>query len=695
MIAFSIFFEQSREYIFRHTNEAMRPIIAAMFAELTTLGFISVLVFVAFKIPYLTTLSTTMFGKGEGTELSDLGDVVHMTLFLIMIFFLAMSLGLVYLGAAIQRQWRLWETTNVTKLPASIVKYVEHIASAPFYTNFMTLRLPLPYRVLVYKATRDHFVRKHVPHVPDFDFPAYLSACLGHIIAELVEIPMTTWLAFEILLLVMWPVFSFASRTVGFIGFTLFIGYALGPLLAFVLHAKIRCIVQMHCADDIAHALSSRHSNHQINVYGATTTHELTDVYAENFWFGTQTRVAFTLDCIRCVVLSQAVYLAIAFVVYIPQITPTNGCGPAMTTLLCRAVWWQKLIALVVVFAPLFIVLSKLPRILEDFTVAANIDVFVHKRVLSNVQRRAKTVAAFEALKVVQCLSDTDTLKAVLQGELAHTASSPTRSPSRLEERRKSFVERMELRKSKIASLSESGQRHLERRQRRHWFHVFEIFDKDGGGSITTDELHELLSKFAVLSDAGQGEKESVFKQLIEHLDEDGSGHVEFEEFLSFGVKLEAFIEAAVDLDTMKRNMYRMVDKDDSGCITLAELFTLIADDLGIEISMDDVYNIVADLDEDGNGELDEEEFAELLDRLHVYDNSTLDQVIEEEGTGENLSEGNFVTLADYANHLLGCASTASLSLRQNVSRACGTGAPDDEELSRQKQQHLLDPNAA
>ena len=60
---------------------------------------------------------------------------------------------------------------------------------------------------------------------------------------------------------------------------------------------------------------------------------------------------------------------------------------------------------------------------------------------------------------------------------------------------------------------------------------------------------------------------------------------------------------------------------------------------------MDDVYNIVADLDEDGNGELDEEEFAVMLDRLHVYDTSTLDEVIADESTDEGLDANTGVTL--------------------------------------------------
>ena len=127
---------------------------------------------------------------------------------------------------------------------------------------------------------------------------------------------------------------------------------------------------------------------------------------------------------------------------------------------------------------------------------------------------------------------------------------------------------------------------------------------------------------------------ERVFAELISYLDQDGGGTVEFEEFLAFGCKLEGFMEASEDVEAMKEKMFDLIDKDGGGVITLQELYKLMVDDLGVEISMDDVYNIIADLDEDGNGELDMEECSVLLDRLHIYDSSTLDEVIEDEDLG-------------------------------------------------------------
>ena len=170
---------------------------------------------------------------------------------------------------------------------------------------------------------------------------------------------------------------------------------------------------------------------------------------------------------------------------------------------------------------------------------------------------------------------------------------------------------------------------------------------------------------------------------LIKHLDEDGSGQIEFNEFLEFGIALEAFTESMADKEEMKAGMYRLVDKDDSGTITLAELFKLLNEDLGIHVSMDDVYNIVADLDEDGNGELDEEEFAVMLDRLHVYDTSTLDEVIADESTGEGLDANTGVTLFE---------SVFGVSSMFGRDRS-DTGGSDDSG-SGNLAEHLLDPRA-
>ena len=101
-----------------------------------------------------------------------------------------------------------------------------------------------------------------------------------------------------------------------------------------ILHAKIRGIVQMHCANDIREILKAKDKK-QIAVYGATGHHHgLEENYHLNFWCGSSTKSAFTLDMIRVVCLAQAIYVAVAVTTYVPQAFAAS-CGPAMAEFLC------------------------------------------------------------------------------------------------------------------------------------------------------------------------------------------------------------------------------------------------------------------------------------------------------------------------------------------------------------------------
>ena len=51
------------------------------------------------------------------------------------------------------------------------------------------------------------------------------------------------------------------------------------------------------------------------------------------------------------------------------------------------------------------------------------------------------------------------------------------------------------------------------------------MFDKDGGGSISIDEIKEVLS-------FGQDLDDDAFDELVEQVDENGDGEVSFEEFV-------------------------------------------------------------------------------------------------------------------------------------------------------------------
>ena len=87
--------------------------------------------------------------------------------------------------------------------------------------------------------------------------------------------------------------------------------------------------------------------------------------------------------------------------------------------------------------------------------------------------------------------------------------------------------------------------------------------------------------------------------------------------------------------------------------------------------------------DSDGSNRLDEEEFAVMLDRLHVYDTSTLDEVIADESTGEGLDANTGVTLFE---------SVFGVSSMFGRDRS-DTGGSDDSGQGNLAE-HLLDPRA-
>ena len=52
------------------------------------------------------------------------------------------------------------------------------------------------------------------------------------------------------------------------------------------------------------------------------------------------------------------------------------------------------------------------------------------------------------------------------------------------------------------------------------------MFDADGGGSISVDELQEIFEQL------GQFKTEEEINNMIKEVDEDKSGEIDFEEFL-------------------------------------------------------------------------------------------------------------------------------------------------------------------
>jgi calmodulin len=131
---------------------------------------------------------------------------------------------------------------------------------------------------------------------------------------------------------------------------------------------------------------------------------------------------------------------------------------------------------------------------------------------------------------------------------------------------------------------------------------AFNIFDKDGDGRITAKELG------TVMRSLGQNPSEAELQDMVNEVDIDGNGTIEFDEFLYMMSRQmrEGDTEAEI-IDA-----FRVFDKDGDGKITAAEL-THIMKNLGEPLTQEEVDEMIAQADTNKDGIIDYAEFVHLM----------------------------------------------------------------------------------
>lgn len=131
---------------------------------------------------------------------------------------------------------------------------------------------------------------------------------------------------------------------------------------------------------------------------------------------------------------------------------------------------------------------------------------------------------------------------------------------------------------------------------------AFQLFDKDGNGKITADEL------FDVMRSLGQKPSDSEVEAMIQQADQDGDGTIDFLEFLE--VMASRMGENSFEDDM--REAFQLFDRDCNGYISKRELkFVMIS--LGEQITEAAVENMMKEVDLDGDGRVNYEEFIRMM----------------------------------------------------------------------------------
>jgi len=131
---------------------------------------------------------------------------------------------------------------------------------------------------------------------------------------------------------------------------------------------------------------------------------------------------------------------------------------------------------------------------------------------------------------------------------------------------------------------------------------AFEIFDKDKDGKISKKELG------TVMRNLGQNPSEVELTEMINEVDIDGNGTIDFREFL--GLMVRKMKDSDIDEELFEA--FKVFDRDGNGYITSHELKNVMIS-LGEYLTPDEVDELVKEADLDGDGQINYEEFIKLM----------------------------------------------------------------------------------
>ena len=131
---------------------------------------------------------------------------------------------------------------------------------------------------------------------------------------------------------------------------------------------------------------------------------------------------------------------------------------------------------------------------------------------------------------------------------------------------------------------------------------AFQAFDKDGNGSITTKELG------TVMRSLGQNLSEAEIKEMIDIVDEDKNGTIDFQEFLNLMARKMKIINKEEEL----LDAFRILDKDGNGKISKYELrYIIMSTNFGID--GEEIEDIIKTIGVDEEGNIDLQDFVDIL----------------------------------------------------------------------------------
>jgi len=147
----------------------------------------------------------------------------------------------------------------------------------------------------------------------------------------------------------------------------------------------------------------------------------------------------------------------------------------------------------------------------------------------------------------------------------------------------------------------------MDDRRIRHLREVFCQLDADNDGMLTAKELRDGMAR------AGLKEVPPDLQAIMEDVDGDGSGVVDYTEFLAATIDHKAYVQ-----EDVVWSAFRVFDRNGDGQITLAELREVLSDkDVEEVVGQETIAKLMEDVDLDGDGRISFEEFMAMMRSEH------------------------------------------------------------------------------
>lgn len=137
---------------------------------------------------------------------------------------------------------------------------------------------------------------------------------------------------------------------------------------------------------------------------------------------------------------------------------------------------------------------------------------------------------------------------------------------------------------------------------------AFELFDTEGIGHIDSKEL-----KVAMRALGFEPKKEEI-RKMLSVVDKEGTGLISYEAFL------DLMASKMADRDSKEEVLkaFRLFDDDETGKISFQNL-RRVANELGENITDEELQEMIDEADRDGDGEVSQEEFLRIMMKTNLF----------------------------------------------------------------------------